>query len=211
MTEIGSLIPTIAELKQRVNRPAEVPPSKEAVAEMLAVLAEVGYCRDNPQVFKAILEYGAKIIDKSNYKGLFLKGDVGIGKSFGAEILAWKFKMPVIRPDVILSRYKDFNGNLLQLEYNLILSGAGGMGYPCDIVLDELGKNDDARNYGEAVSLMAEVMDMRYRAFIRYGVKTIVTTNLTDTELKQRYGLRIDDRLNEMFYFRSVSGKSLRK
>ena len=211
MTEIGSLIPTLAELQHRVNRPQEVQPSAQSIAEMQSVFAKVGYTKENIQVYNALIEYGARKLDNSNFKGLFLKGDVGIGKSFGAEILAWYFKIPVIRPDVILSRYKDFNGNLLQLEYNLILSGAGGMGYPCDIVLDELGKNDDARNFGESVSLMAEVLDMRYRAFIRHGVKTIVTTNLTDTELKQRYGLRIDDRLNEMFYFRSVTGKSLRK
>lgn len=211
MTEIGSLIPSIAEIRRRTHRPADTPPGKDAIAQMAAVLADVGYGKFNPQVYNAILEYGAKIIEKSNHKGLFLKGDVGIGKSFGAEILAWHFKMPVLRPDIIVSRYKDFNGNLLQLEYSLVINGASGLGYPCDIVIDELGKNDDTRNFGEAVALMAEVLDMRYRAFIRHGVKTIVTTNLDDAELKRRYGIRIDDRLNEMFYFRSVSGKSLRK
>jgi hypothetical protein len=116
-----------------------------------------------------------------------------------------------LRPDLIAAQYKEFNGNLRMLEERLILTAGDFWHKPQNIVIDELGTNDNARHYGESSALMCDVLDMRYRAFLRYGVKTIVTTNLDDSELARRYGVRIDDRLNEMFYFRSVSGVSLRK
>jgi hypothetical protein len=46
---------------------------------------------------------------------------------------------------------------------------------------------------------------------MRHGVRTIITCNLTDKQLRDRYGLRIDDRMNEMFEFATVDGVSLRK
>lgn len=208
---MASLIPSTETLLRRSAKPAEAEPTPESLRKMHTMMRNAGYHSANRQVYSAIVEHGARMLDGTDYKGLFLKGPVGVGKSFGVEILAQHFRIPVLRPDLIAAQYKEYNGNLRMLEERLILTAGDFWHEPHNIILDELGTNDNARHYGESSALMCDVLDMRYRAFLRYGVKTIVTTNLDDSELARRYGVRIDDRLNEMFYFRSVSGVSLRK
>ena len=209
MIELRDLIPTPESLLRRGAKSQCVKPNDGSRRSISDTLRKYGYQRKNPDVYDAICEYGAMMLEGTNAKGLFLKGGVGIGKSFGVEILAMRFKIPVFTPSIFLSMYKELNGNLLRLE-EIVRSGNHFFGAPSDIVIDELGTKDSTRNFGESVDLMCDVLDMRYRAFIRDGVKTVVTTNLSDAELFSRYGARIDDRLNEMFYFRSVTGASLR-
>lgn len=208
---MASLIPSTETLLRRSMKPVEVEPSAGSLRKMHLLMQNSGYISHNRQVYSAIVEHGARMLDGTDYKGLFLKGPVGVGKSFGVEVLAQYFRIPVLRPELIAAQFKEFNGNLRQLEERLILTAGDFWHEPQDIVIDELGTTDNARHFGESSALMCDVLDMRYRAFLRYGVKTIVTTNLDDAELARRYGVRIDDRLNEMFYFRSVTGESLRR
>lgn len=71
--------------------------------------------------------------------------------------------------------------------------------------IDELGEeNVDVRRYGNISSPICELIYLRYdrRLF------TVLTTNLTPKEIRERYGDRIADRLNEMavkIVFRSPS------
>ncbi|WP_288615027.1 hypothetical protein [uncultured Victivallis sp.] len=211
MVTLKECIPSVASLLRRsATRKDAVQPSDAAKTEIARQLEKFGYTDENPAVFRAIVHYGAMMLEGINEKGLFLKGPVGIGKSYGVECLSVCFQIPVMTPLLLASVWKKLDGNLLDLE-EFVVNGGDFFHHPHDIVLDELGTKDVSRNYGETAEIMADVLDMRYRAFIRDGVKTIVTTNLSDDEIATRYGLRIDDRMNEMFYFRSVTGRSLRR
>lgn len=209
MLSLTDAIPTLDALMRRAKRPDAVKPTAAAMKKMQAAMQQYGYRNENPEVYTAIASYGALMFDGTNYKGLLLKGECGIGKSFGVEVLAAVFRMPVYNPAAFGAAYKELNGNKVDLE-RVVTSGGDFFNEPHDIVIDELGTLDTARNWGESADIMCDVLDMRYRAMIKYGVKTIVTTNLSDVDIAERYGTRIDDRLHEMFYIKRVTGRSLR-
>lgn len=209
MKNLKELLPSLDRLKARAEQTKQPKPSDDALKFMDDQLAQIGYLPYNKEVFDTIRAYGALLHEETAKKGLFLKGQCGIGKSFGVECLAYLFEMPVFKPDDFASMYKELEGNMSELE-KAVTTGCDFFERPQSIVIDELGSRDTARNFGETVDIMADVIDMRYRAFIRDGVKTIITTNLSDREILDRYGIRIEDRLHEMFFIKRVSGISLR-
>ena len=80
-------------------------------------------------------------------------------------------------------------------------------------MIDDLGtENEDFMQYGQRANPLAELLEKRYDlSFHRDRVRTVVTSNLTDQQLKERYGFRVFDRLREMFAVVTVKGESLRK
>lgn len=62
--------------------------------------------------------------------------------------------------------------------------------------IDDLGNEPaEVMNYGNVVSPLAELLEIRYKR----QLYTIVTTNLTPKQVREKYGARVADRLNEMF------------
>lgn len=210
MKKLSELIPTAESLKSRGEHLPVMKPTPESLEKMGEILAEFGYTDFNSAVYNCICSFGAILLDGTARKGLFLKGECGIGKSFGVEILANQFKMPVFKPDDFASVCKELDGNMSDLE-DYVIQGGDFFERPQNIVIDELGSRDKTKSFGEQFDLMADILDMRYRAFHKYGVLTIVTTNLSDDEIQARYGIRIEDRMREMFYIKRVSGVSLRQ
>ena len=210
MKKLSELIPTTDTLKSRGAHLLSVKPTQQALEQMDKTLSEFGYTEYNKDVYHSIRCFGALLIDGTARKGLFLKGECGIGKSFGVEILANVFKMPVFKPDDFASVTKEFDGNMADVE-DYVIQGGDFFERPQNIVIDELGSRDTTKTYGEQFDLMSDILDMRYRAFHKYGVLTIVTTNLSDADIRNRYGRRIEDRMQEMFYIKRVSGVSLRQ
>lgn len=209
MKEMKDLIPSIDELKKRVDRKPAPKPTAESKQQMEQMLAEIGYKNINPEVFSAIVGYGAIMLDNTAQKGLILSGGVGIGKTLGVQILAAHFKMPVFFPKMFASLFKELNGDYGELE-EIVVTGGDFFHKPQHIVIDELGQKDTARHFGDITDIMEDVLEIRYRAFHKYGVKTIITTNLDDSGILSRYGIQINDRLNEICYFKAVNGRSLR-
>lgn len=63
------------------------------------------------------------------------------------------------------------------------------------LAIDDLGVEAvDVKYYGNIVSPITEVLCHRYEA----SLVTIVTTNLANSQIKERYDMRISDRFNEM-------------
>ena len=80
-----------------------------------------------------------------------------------------------------------------------------------DMVIDDLGREDViVKSYGDEVNMMHDLIFIRYQAFQR-GKKTHFTTNLTFSELQERYGVAIADRILEMCEPVEFLGESLRK
>jgi DNA replication protein DnaC len=190
---------------QRRNQKA----SQEAIAETAERLQACGFTRANPEVFRTVCEYGAAEKEKLNGKGLFIRGPVGIGKSYGVACLAAFNGWPVLAATELQAAFLTAKSDD---EFWKVVDALDFYERPRTIVIDDLGTEDcPIVKYGTATNLMADVLDRRYyRGFMRHGVRTIVTCNLTDKQLKDRYGVRIDDRMNEMFEFATVDGRSLR-
>lgn len=76
------------------------------------------------------------------------------------------------------------------------------------LFVDDLGTEPvNIKIYGNEFSPVTELLYNRYD----WQRWTIVTSNLSDEQLKERYGTRIDDRLREMFDRILFQGKSYRK
>lgn len=207
--DIEKCIPTMEELKRRANPKKNRLPSREAMDEMALYLSECGYNRINDQVYDTILRFGAAELEGKNGRGLFLRGPCGIGKSFGILCLAAKFQWPVITAKQLQAAFSIADSD--QDFFNVVDAYNFG-NEPQTIVIDDAGTEDcPVMKYGTATNVIADALDRRYYiGFMRQGVRTIVTCNLSDEQLRERYGVRIDDRMNEMFEFATVAGESLR-
>lgn len=64
------------------------------------------------------------------------------------------------------------------------------------LALDDLGAEQDTiKTYGNVVNPAVELLSYRYQ----YRLFTVITTNLKAADMRQRYGDRVADRMNEMF------------
>ena len=210
MIELKDCIPTVAELLRRGQAKTNERPSAAALTEMAEYLDYCGYTASNPDVYDAVLEYGAAELEGKNHKGLFIRGVCGIGKSYGVACLAVKFKWPVIAAKQWQAAFMAAQSDN---EFLQLVDALDFFERPQTIVIDDVGTEDcPVMKFGTPSNVIADVLDRRYyQGFQRDGVRTIVTCNLSDDQLRARYGLRIDDRINEMFAFATVKGKSLRK
>lgn len=76
------------------------------------------------------------------------------------------------------------------------------------LFIDDLGTEPASiKIYGNEFSPVTEMLYARYDR----NRWTVVTSNLSDEQIKERYGERIDDRLREMFDKIHFQGKSYRK
>lgn len=76
------------------------------------------------------------------------------------------------------------------------------------LVIDDLGTEPSTvKNWGNEISPVTEILYHRYDNLLF----TVVTSNLNDKEIKERYGIRIADRISEMFDKVFFSGESYRK
>lgn len=76
------------------------------------------------------------------------------------------------------------------------------------LFIDDIGTEPTCvKSWGNECSPLTELIYSRYDN----QLFTLATSNLNDVELKERYGLRISDRLNEMFEKVYFPGSSYRK
>jgi DNA replication protein DnaC len=145
-------------------------------------------------------------------KGLFLSGDVGLGKTFLMSIFqdfakSTEKKMFKVFPcievfdNVSIAKSKDNDPLRNIFKY-----------YKGNICFDDLGQEPTSlKSYGNEVFVMEKILTERYKKFINGHCITHITSNLTASELKERYGIRVFDRCKEMFEFIHFSGVSKRK
>jgi energy-coupling factor transporter ATP-binding protein EcfA2 len=141
-------------------------------------------------------------------KGLFLLGPVGCGKS---TLMRWfahhatDQKYSVLSCWQVVRKYEQEGPNVLQSygwqSFRKKPSGYGmALQYdqPITYCFDDLGAEPSYLRYGQPIQVMEEILLDRYEHFVRYGMKTHLTTNLNAQELEQRYGERLRSRLREM-------------
>ena len=125
-------------------------------------------------------------------KGILLSGPVGCGKTSLMRLL--KFIIPFQRPyEVISARNIVFGFNHIGFK---TVEDYGSSGYFC---FDDLGVEPRGRYFGKDCEVMGEILLSRHDLFQRYKIKTHITTNLSATELEERYGQRVRSRMRELF------------
>lgn len=173
----------------------------------------------------AMMEYFAHdnsfLARDDNYsfdKGLMLLGDIGTGKSIamklfrnmlfdntgkGFRVIACRH---IVREFMAVSHYNTLD------QYGRKSYAGGQDRVPVTICFDDLGLEDiETKQYGNATSVMGEILLDRYEEFIERQMITHVTTNHAAKALGDVYGERVRDRMREMFNTIVFTGLSFRK
>jgi DNA replication protein DnaC len=136
--------------------------------------------------------------------GLFLYGSVGNGKTtmilaikklieilylgqFGVQIISSLTLSELVRND-------ETNFNLIKKSYLLAIDDVG-----CE--------PSTVKNYGNELSPLTDIIYYRYDK----QLFTLITSNLDKKDIEIKYGVRISDRMNEMFDFIAFTNKTYRK
>ncbi len=127
-------------------------------------------------------------------KGLLLAGSCGRGKTLIATRVLPLF---FAERNLIYSIYNSYDLNSRQRE--VIRSHI--------LCIDDLGIENESVQYGERKNVFVELID----SVEKKGKLLVVTTNLTQDEIEEKYGTRTIDRFFSCCEIINFSGKSLRK
>lgn len=136
--------------------------------------------------------------EKKQTKGLFLYGPNGTGKTTAMQpYLKSKWNGSSIDINMLVQK----NGRGYLQKYNMH-----------DMYIDDLGREDTTvASYGDKdIKVMHDLIFIRYESF-KNGYKTHFSSNLGFSELQERYGVAIIDRIKEMCNVIEFKGESLRK
>lgn len=131
-------------------------------------------------------------------KGILLIGNMGSGKTQILDIfkqLKWQSFSRCTVYDVVEAFEK--NG-----EKGLDIFFRGNRFF------DELGAERQAAFYGTKEDVLTRILEKRYSSFRDLGLKTHVTTNLSQKQIANRYGQRLEGRILEMFNIIYLGGST---
>lgn len=128
-------------------------------------------------------------------RGLFLYGNCGRGKSMLCRYVIPAILLKNFRKVVRVFDMQEVNRNIDNALVHHILA------------LDDVGTEENSVKYGERRNAFAEVMD----SVEKQGKLILVSTNLGEKELRERYGDRVLDRIISTTKRVVFTGKSLRK
>lgn len=137
----------------------------------------------------------AKWLSDNNGRGLFLYGNCGRGKSYLCRYAIPAILLKYCRKVVSVFDIQDMNRDIdLMLSKHIL-------------ALDDIGTEEISIKYGERRMAFAEIMD----AAEKQGKLLIISTNLNDKDIRERYGDRILDRIVATTTRVLFTGKSLRQ
>jgi DNA replication protein DnaC len=150
---------------------------------------EGGYVFDSENK-SAVEEVIAKM--ESSRFGLTLMGNPGCGKTVTMEML-----QKIIHPQ---SPQHFVRVNCMKLPDMFAADGhyIFGRWTKQHVLFDDLGTEEIGHHYKETLEIMEKFIHLRYELWRSHGIKTYLTTNLTDEEQISRYGLRCKSRMEEM-------------
>lgn len=138
-------------------------------------------------------------------KGLLIIGGTGCGKTQLFKAMQQTLFNTIIPSyricECINTEYAIRSGNSVYEDFN------AGM-----VCFDDLGSEQiETVVFGNRVTVMNEILQLRYNSFQRSGLKTHLTSNLSEAEIESKYGTRIFDRLKEMCNIVIFDWQSFRK
>lgn len=186
-------------------------------AEVLKRVSVEKYRTLGEDMKRNIMDAARWLCDPNKRPGLLLYGKVGTGKStllnamakvindscekerdannkFKATLEEWKV-VTVIKAKSVISESVDPKG-----RYDIMRSTA-------ILAIDELGvEPTESKLYGNVTEPLIDLLCERYDR----QLCTIISTNMGDSEIAERYGRRVSDRFNEMFATVPFEGESFR-
>jgi len=208
-----SLAITLAQLNNGGDKRQPNNPQKNVFNEELEKarndIEECGYENRIPALSYEIADYIASARLDSDLRGLLLIGSVGIGKTIGAKIMSHLLKWDYLTTDRILAAFRDED----EKGYDELVAATDFFGREArHVIIDELGLEVcPLVYYGTVTNVMADVIRMRYAAWCENGARTVMTTNLTMKEIRERYGIQSEDRLFQMCRIVEINAKSFRR
>jgi hypothetical protein len=163
----------------------------------------------NAEIFENIFKYFTQ--DPSGLydlnKGLMLQGNVGTGKSKFMELFRYNQKSSYVIKSArtLVDEYceeKDGGPVLISRYSRLINNKAVDLTFgqkEIGLCIDDVGTEREGMHYGTRMDVIQNLILNRYDRHHELAGKTHFTTNLTPSELEQKYGIRFRSRLNEMF------------
>ncbi|WP_299670376.1 hypothetical protein [uncultured Polaribacter sp.] len=185
---------------------------KEATAYFLEVNRQFIVDESNKTFLKWISLYFTNNLDFETEtngelrKGLLVYGDCGSGKSSIFDIIqniSLKYNLKHLW-------FKNVSVHDVITDYNIDGEEIVKRLTRGNIHFDDLGTEKLANSWGVREKLMGRILEIRYNNFKKHGIKTFVTTNLSIKEIKKYYGVRVADRLYELFNFIELTGNSRR-
>ncbi len=136
-------------------------------------------------------------------RGLLVSGPVGCGKTSLLNLLnnffPLSYQYPVLSSREVVFRFIREGYSVIHTYGMGCYRFASGKHSPKTVCFDDLGVEQSIKYYGNDCNVMAEILLSRYDQFVKSGMLTHVTTNLSATELEELYGNRLRSRMREMF------------
>ena len=185
----------------------------EQVSDMLKVAYQIEVesrnkiYRPDEETIKHIEQAAKWLTDDSNKFGLLLCGNVGNGKTTLVKAIK-----------TVISLLYDDNANYEKYRLNIISAKDIARDIREETIIEKIKSHyllaiDDVGQepyevvtFGNIVNPIDEVVSYRYDKMLT----TIITTNLSPEQLKEKYKLRLYDRLREMMYVIAYNNNSYR-
>ena len=178
------------------------------------------YKEDHPLLYK-LLVYA--ISDKENIrrlgmqanKGILLSGPVGCGKTtlmtLVSQFCSKEKQYNFVSAREVTIRFAREGYGIID-RYSTQSYRFSNVGYqPVVYCFDDLGTDRPIQYFGNECNVMGEILLGRYDHFVKKGMLTHATTNLSATELEKLYGNRLRSRMREMFNLVSFPENSVDK
>jgi DNA replication protein DnaC len=204
--------PTIKSEKQITTKEFKIILFKEATAYFLKMNRKFIIDDSNKRFLRLISLYFTNNLDFEKEtdgelrKGLLVFGNCGTGKSSIFDVIqniSLKYNLKYLW-------FKNVSVNDVVTDYNLKGEEVVKSVITGGIHFDDLGTEKLANSWGVREKLMGRILEVRYNNFKKNGVKTFVTTNLSIAKIEEYYGVRVADRLYELFNFIELTGDSKR-
>lgn len=192
--------------KREITR-TEYEPTETELARAAVSMIDAKYLPYEQNTFKALAKWLARY-QQGHKHGLLLCGNVGTGKTYFMQ--SCLRIRTIIRAGRFVDVWRDNKGILDNRFWYESINVFEGESWVRNIIIDELGQEPICNLYGTVSEVLEEVLSQRYLDWQKTRALTLITSNLNPSQLNNRYGSRVTDRLREMCDLIEFTGTSLR-